>query len=407
MSAEGSRRPASIYRGNLLALGLVSLFTDVSSEMIVPLLPLFLATTLAAPAFALGLIEGVADATAAVFKAASGWASDRGRRRKPLVLFGYSISTAARPLIGLAGSWGAVLACRFADRVGKGIRSAPRDALLAGSVPAERRGEAFGFHRAMDHTGAVIGPLVAAALLGMAGLEVRSVFLLAAIPGAVAVAVIAFGVRDEEPAPRPVDVSPTPIPPLSSLPANYWQALGLFTLLSLSLASDTFLLLRASALGLPGAALPLLWAGFHVVKALANQVGGRLSDRLGRKALLGTGWTIYAASYFGFAEAARIGPFLAVLALYALHFGCVEGVEKAAIADLVPAPLRGRAFGLFHAATGLALLPASALFGWAWTAASPEAAFRLAGALALVGPLALPFLRLSAPASPGSGPPRV
>jgi MFS family permease len=386
-------RRVRLYSGNLLVLGLASLLTDASSEMIVPLLPLFLVGTLGAGPAAVGLIEGTAEATAALFKAFSGWWSDRTGRRKPLVVAGYSLSTLARPLVGLAPSWPFVYLLRFFDRVGKGIRTAPRDALLAHSVPAERRGEAFGFHRAMDHAGAVIGPLVAAALIPLFAGNLRPVFLLAAIPGIGAVAVLAMGIRerDETPAEAPLPAE-TEAAPRAPLPRAYWRALVLFTFLALAQASDAFLLLRASAAGVATMAIPILWAGFHVVKAFASQAGGLLSDRFGRKPVLCSGWLLYSASYFLFAEARSALAVVGVFALYGLHFGAVEGVEKALIADLVPAPSRGRAFGFFHGATGFALLPASWLFGAIWSAASPELAFRIVAGVALVGALAIPFV---------------
>ncbi len=383
----------------VVALAAVSLLTDASSEMIYPLLPVFLTATLGAGAATLGAIEGAAESTAALLKLASGWWSDRLPRRKPLVVAGYALASAARPLVALAGSAGQVLAVRLADRVGKGIRSSPRDALLAAAVPPEARGRAFGFHRAADHLGAVLGPLAAFALLRGAGADVRTVFALAAVPAALAVAVLVFGVREAPPAARPRRAPPLPAGP-GPLDADAAAGrplvalLAAVTLFTLGNSTDAFLILRAAQLGVPVALVPLLWALLHVVKSASSTPGGALSDRVGRRPLIAAGWLVYAAVYLGFAAADAPWHAWALFAAYGVVFGLTEGAEKALVADLAPSARRGAAFGWYHGAVGAAALPASLLFGALWERYGAPAAFRagaaLAGAALLVLLVAVP-----------------
>ena len=414
---------------NVIALGVVSFFTDFSSEMIYPLLPLFLSTVLGGSVSAIGAIEGAAESTAALLKLASGWWSDRVRRRKPLVVAGYALAAFARPLVALATSPVQVLAVRLTDRVGKGIRSSPRDALIADSVDPAIRGRAFGFHRASDHAGAVVGPLVAFALLHWGGLSLRSLFLAAAVPGLAAVAVLALAVRDVprraggagapvQPADRaagaPADDAsgslsgdgssprggppagndaraaalerdPTSAPRSDSPPlgGRFWAVLGVIVLFTLGNSTDAFLLLRATQLGVPAALVPILWAMLHVVKSAASTPGGTLSDTLGRKPLIVAGWLLYAAVYFAFGRATDAWQAWALFAVYGVFFGLTEGSEKALVADLVPAARRGAAFGWYNLAIGLAALPASLLFGALWDWRGPRAAFAFGSALAL------------------------
>lgn len=385
----------------VVALSLVSLFTDISSEMIYPLIPTFLATVLGASAFSVGAIEGTAETVAAVLKYYSGAWSDRLRRRKPLVVAGYLIASVLRPLTGVAQGAAQVFAIRVGDRIGKGIRSAPRDAMLADSVAPEQRGRAYGFHRSADHLGAVVGPLLAFALLQWGGASLRTVFLLAAIPAALAMLVLVFGVREEGEAKEAGEVqregtegkgmvgakgreratlnaggAPAP------LGARFYAYLAVLLLFTLGNSTDAFLLLRARDLGVTAAMIPVLWAALHVVKSAASTPAGALSDRVGRRALIVAGWVTYAAVYLGFANAsghwAAWGLFLA----YGVFYALTEGVEKALVADLVPARARGRAFGWYNLALALGALPASLLFGAVWDAWGAPAAFTMGAALA-------------------------
>ena len=444
----------AVLGGNVLWLSVVSLLNDAASEMIYPLLPYFLVGTLgAAPAF-LGLIEGVAESTAAFLKLGSGWLSDRVRRRKPLVFWGYFVATFARPLIGLVTAPWQVLAVRFADRMGKGVRSAPRDALLADSVPATRRGLAFGFHRAADHAGAVVGPLLASALLLWVPDHLRWVFLLAVIPGILSLLVISLRVREPAQVARPgsgsvraragenavapdspavrespeapdspaVRESPeapgspavreSPISPghpgvdehaaasgdgfVRSIRAGYRGPLGGFLVVlvvfTLGNATDAFLLLRAQDLGVPLALIPLLWAAHHVSKMVWNVPGGMAADRLGPLRAIIAGWLVYALTYGAFAFASLAWHAWALFLLYGLFYGLTEAPEKALIARLAPAGRRGSAFGAYHFSIGIAALPASVIFGAIWGAYSARAALLFGGGLALLAALLLPLL---------------
>ncbi len=368
-------------RGNVLALAAVSFLTDASSEIIAPLLPLFLVGTLGASVQMVGVIEGAAEAVAALLKVASGWWSDRVSRRKPLIVLGYGLASLVRPMVAVAQTGAHVLAIRLTDRVGKGIRGAPRDALLAASVPAEQRGRAFGFHRAADHAGAVVGPLVALACLQWLGMPVRQVFWVAAVPGALAVMVALVLVKEERPAVRAVPVR-RPAERVA-LPTRFWAGIAPVVLFTLGNSTDAFLLLRASQLGVPTALIPLLWVALHVVKSASSTPGGALSDRVGRRPLIVAGWLLYAAVYAGFAVAEAQWHAWALFAVYGAVFGLTEGSEKALVADLVAPAQRGTAFGWYHGIVGAAALPASVLFGYVWDRYSAGAAFTMGAGLAV------------------------
>ena len=333
----------------------------------------------------LGAIEGAAESTAALLKLGSGWLSDRVRRRKPLVLLGYGIASLIRPLIGLAQSATQVLAIRVADRVGKGIRGAPRDALIADSVDPAIRGRAFGFHRAADHAGAVVGPLLAFALLRWTEMDLRQLFLLTIVPGVLAVAALVFGVRE---VPRVTETSKR-FDPHARLGGRFWAFLGVLFIFTLGNSTDAFLLLRAADLGVDAALIPILWAMLHVVKSLSSTPGGALSDRLGRKPLLIAGWLVYAAVYFLLGRAGAEWQVWALFAVYGIYFGLTEGVEKALVADLVPADRRGAAFGWFNLALGVGALPASLIFGAIWDRWGPTAAFTFGAGMALVAAIGI------------------
>lgn len=381
----------------VLALGLVSLLADLSSEMVYPLLPRYLAEVLGVGLVSLGLIEGVAEATAALVKLASGAWSDRLRRRKPLVIAGYALAGVARPLIGLASVWPVVLGLRFVDRFGKGLRGSPRDALIADVTPPALRGTAFGVQRAMDHAGAVLGPLVAAALLSIEGVTLPEVFLWTALPSAAVIAVLVLGVkeRDRLPSPAPVGLplaGSSPTAGLRALPSELRRLLFALLLFTLGNSTDAFLLLRLGQVGVEARWVAVLWAAQHAVKMLAAYFGGRLSDRLGRRSLVAGGWVLYAGVYLCFAAAGSPAVLVAVFLIYGLYHGLTEPAEKAWVVDLAPAELKGTALGAYHGALGLAALPASLLFGLLWQVFGVATAFLTGAALALAALMALPRL---------------
>jgi len=384
----------------VLVLAAVSLLTDASSEIIYPLLPIFLTTVLGTSAAAVGAIEGAAETTAALLKLASGWWSDRARRRKPLVVAGYALASLARPLVAIAQSAGQVLAIRLTDRVGKGIRGSPRDALIAESVDPAIRGRAFGFHRAADHAGAVIGPLIAFALLRWEQLPLRTVFLFAALPGVLSVIVLVLGVRET---PRDARASTgtkkAGVPSLdASLGRAFWTFLASVLLFTLGNSTDAFLILRANQLGVPVSLIPILWAALHVVKSAASVPGGSLSDRFGRKPLILAGWAVYAAVYVGFGRATETWHAWALFLAYGTFFGLTEGTQAALIADLVGQARRGTAYGWYYLAVGIGALPASVLFGLVWDRVSPRAAFDLGAGLAVAAAVVLLAVRPQATA---------
>ncbi|HEU4557283.1 MAG TPA: MFS transporter [Longimicrobium sp.] len=383
--APGAAPKTPLLRGNVLWLSVVSFLNDAAREMIYPLLPLFLAGTLrAGPAF-LGIVEGIADAVASFLKLASGMIADRFGKRTRLVAWGYGIASVGRPLIAVAGAAWQVLAIRIADRVGKGLRTAPRDALLADSVPPDQRGTAFGIHRAADHAGAVIGPLIASALLLIWPGKLRLVFALALIPGLLTLAVVLWKIRD--PAPQPVvsrDAKPGPVLARpGALGPALPRYLGVVVLFALGNSSDAFLLLRARELGVAVALIPVLWSALHVSKMVWSIVGGRLSDRVGPRAAIVAGWLVFAAVYAGFAMAYAQWHAWALFAVYGLFFGLTEAPEKALVAQMAPAGLRGSAFGWYHASVGVAALVSSIVFGAVWTACGGPTAFLMGGAIAL------------------------
>ena len=394
MSNRAARKPLP---REVKSLGAVSLLNDTASEMIVPNLAAFVTSLLHSGAQALGIIEGVAETTASLLKYAMGRWSDRLGRRKGLALAGYGLSIVVRPLIGLAGNAFHVVALRFADRVGKGVRTAPRDALVAAAVEPGDRGRAFGLQRAMDHAGAIAGSLLAMALLGWAGLSLRTVFLHSAVPGACAFHVLALGVREArrtQPSaaaqPAPETAVPQPARKSSLLAdrrfAGYLLAVVLFTLGN---SADTFLVLRALELGIPMALGPLLWVVLHISRSAWAVPGGVLADRYGRMKLILAGWLVYALAYTGFAVADAAWTMWPLFVLYGLHAGLTEGAERALVADFVAPEIHGRAFGAFHLAVGIGALPASLLTGFLWQAAGPGVALGVGAGFAGLAALLL------------------
>jgi len=407
--------PWRLYSGRSLpqtvrALSLTSFLQDVASEMVYPLLPSFL-KLLHGGAFAIGVMESVSEGVLALVKGWAGRASDRLGRRKPFVVWGYGLSAAARPLLALAAVPLHVVMLRAGDRLAKGLRTAPRDALIADSTPPEQLGFAYSYHRGLDHLGAAVGPLLAAGVLALAPGRLRLVFALATLPALLGVLVVVWRVRESAAAPRDTgatrrdtvgheatasaaDRARHPLPRALWLPL-----LGVF-LFGLGNASDAFLLLRASGLGLEPRGLALLWSAFHVVKWAASAPSGRLVDRLGPGRPLLAGWVLYALVYTGFALASGVVPLLLLLAAYALYYGITEGAERTLVVALAGDAGKGTVLGAYHLASGLGLCLASVLFGAVWERSSPAAAFlvgaALAGAATLVLATALALRRRTA-----------
>lgn len=376
---------------NVVALGGVSFFTDASTEMIYPLLPLFLSSVIGANASFIGAIEGFAESTASLLKLFSGWWSDRIGRRKPLVVLGYGIASFVRPFTAVAQTATQVLAIRVGDRVGKGLRSSPRDALLADSVDPAQRGRAFGFHAAADNAGAVVGPLIAFALIKWGGLSLRSVFWVAAIPAIVAFVVLVVAVKEDKANVPYKTVKANKAEFGGMLGKKFWAYLAVLFLFTLGNSTDAFLLLRAHELGISIALAPVMWAFLNLIKSSTGVLGGALSDKFGRKPLIVGGWLLYAAVYYGFARANTGWHAWALFAAYGIFYGMTEGVEKALVADVVPAHRRGAAFGWFNLAIGLGALPASLMFGAIWDRAGAPNAFLFGAGLALLAAVGLMF----------------
>src|SRR3989440_2131217 len=397
---------------NVFAISLVSLLNDVSSEIIYPLLPFFLNNTLGVSARVLGSIEGTAESVSSLLKLFAGHFSDRFGKRKIFVVSGYVLSSFARPLLAFATSWHQALAIRLSDRVGKGVRTAPRDAMIADTVTIKERGLAFGFHRAMDHTGAVVGPLIGYLLVlvfaadrnALTGRDFTRIFLLASIPALAAVLVVSFFVRESDKPKRAADSAPdiapdtganTVAPPirlsLRGFDGNFKCFLVIIALFTLSNSSDFFLLLRARDAGVSVLSIPLLWAALHGSKVLSSLFGGDLSDRLGRKRLIVSGWMLYAAVYAGFAFATNEASLWILFLIYGIYFGLAEGAEKALVADLVRPEQRGTAYGLYNLAFSSTVFPASILMGVVLDWRGPATAFLMS---AIVGATAAVFLLL-------------
>ena len=390
-----AQSPRSSAADRLLALprpvwllGWVSLATDSATEAIYPLLPYFLTRVLGAGAVSLGIVEGAAEAVNSLLKVWSGRSADRRATKRPLVLAGYSISSLARPLIALAQSWSQVFAIRVVDRVGKGIRSAPRDAILASFATPQTRGKVFGFHRAMDHAGAVLGPALATLFLYFYPGSYRTLFGLTIIPGLVAIALILF-VRESAGEASSKPGSSTTAVHASAMPGELKKFFGVLTLFTLGNSTDAFLLLKLTDVAGSARFIPLMWAALHVVKATVSIVAGSWSDRVGRRGVIAAGWLVYAAVYVGFALSNTLATLLGWFLVYGFYFGFAEGVEKALVADLAPADARGFAFGVYNAVLGIGALLASLLFGVLWNAFGATVAFGTGAALALVATVLL------------------
>lgn len=367
---------------NVVILSLVSLFNDISSEIIYPLLPIFITSVLGASTITLGLIEGVAESTASLLKLLSGYLSDRFHRRKPIVFLGYLVSNISRPLMGVAGFAYQVGIFRFMDRVGKGVRTAPRDALLSASADKEKLGRAFGLQRAFDHLGAVAGPLIAMALLSL-GFSLRNIFFIAAIPGAIVI-ILLFNVEERV-------GSIVRKVAFGRVDSNFLRFLIIMFIFTLGNSSDAFLILRATTIGIPITMIPVLWVMLHVVKSISSMPAGILSDRIDRRYVIAIGWVVYGLVYTGLALAERPLHILLLFIVYGLYFGLTEGVERAFVADLVPEEKRATGYGLYHLAIGIGALPASILFGIFWRVYGPSFAFFVGSGLAFLASILLLF----------------
>jgi len=356
---------------NVKLLALASLLNDIASETVYPLLPKFLLSTLGGNRFWLGAIEGLADSLASLLKIQFGAWSDRARNRKPFVVVGYLVAALARPLHAAVSTPSQLLSARLGDRFGKGVRTAARDALISDSSPPAIRGRAFGFHRAMDHLGAAIGPVLATLYLLVWPDALRSLFLLTAIPGAIVVIVLWCGLREpERHGSESVSGSSTPKP----FDKNFIRFLVAMLLFTLGNSSDAFLLVRAEEVGVPVVYLPLLWAVFHVAKSVGNLIAGAWVDRIGPRTMLFVGWGFYATIYLAFAVATSRTAVIALFATYAVYYALTEPAEKTMVSLLVPRSRSGAAYGWFHGAIGFAALPSSMIFGglyerWGYTIA--------------------------------------
>lgn len=384
-------------------LGWVSLLTDAATEAVYPLLPVFITQVLGGPPVALGIVEGAADATSSVLKVVSGRWSDRLGTRKPIVVLGYTLSSLVRPFIALTTSWAHVFAIRVVDRVGKGLRSSPRDAMLASLAPPGERGRVFGYHWAMDHAGAAVGPLLATVFLYFSPDNYRLLFALTIIPGALAVLTL-LSVPDQNPEPTNPETSnpeprtqPSEPSEPSELPEPLRRYLWIFAIFTLGNSSDAFLLLQLSQAGVPLIGLTMLWSAQHAIKALITMRGGMLSDRFGRRTLIISGWIIYAVVYAGFAFSQSIYALMTWFLIYSAYTAAVEGSEKALVADLTSEHMRATAFGWYAAVQGFGALAAGIVFGGLWQLFGAPVAFLTGAALALIAAALLVFQDLRTP----------
>ena len=367
---------------NVTVAGLVSFFMDISSEMIYPLVPLFLANVLGVNKSVIGLIEGIAESTASLLKVFSGWFSDRIGNRKWLMALGYGISTLSRPFLALATGWHQVLGSRFIDRFGKGVRTAPRDAIIAESADKAYLGRAFGFHRAMDTMGAVVGPALAFFFLGLFSNDYRKVFWLSMIPGVIAVLLIILFITEKKKA-----VSLHADRPKLTLKHFNWRFKFFVTIAALFAAgnsSDVFLILRAQQVGVSTLMIPIVYLLFNLIYSLSSIPAGMAADKFGKKRVILLGFVLFAALYYGFAVAGSVRAIWILFGLYGLFMGLTEGIQKAFLATIIPPDFKATAFGVYNTAVGLAMFPASLIGGWLWDHVSPSATFYFGATTAAV-----------------------
>ena len=358
---------------NIYVSGLVSFFMDIGSEMIYPLVPLFLANSLGVSKSAIGLIEGVAESTASILKVFSGYLSDRIGNRKWLMVAGYGLSTLTRPIVALATTWHNVFTFRFFDRFGKGIRGAPRDALIAESTEKEFLGRAFSFHRSLDTMGAVVGPALAFFFLGILSNDYRMVFWLSIIPGAIAVLLIIFFIRETKK--PPAELSERPKLTLKHFDWRFKFFVLIAAIFALGNSSDVFLILRAEQKGIPAIMIPVVYLLFNLVYSLSAIPAGIAADRFGKKRVILTGFVLFALLYYGFAVAADATAIWILFGFYGVFMGLTEGIQKAFLATIIPQQFKATAFGVYNTIVGIAMLPASLIGGWLWDHVSPSATF--------------------------------
>ena len=358
---------------NVFVAGLVSFFMDVSSEMIYPLVPLFLSNVLGVNKSVIGLIEGIAESTASLLKVFSGWFSDRIGNRKWLMAAGYGISTLSRPIVALAAGWQHVMGSRFMDRFGKGVRTAPRDAIIVESAEKTHLGRAFGFHRSLDTMGAVVGPALAFFFLGIFSNNYRTVFWLSMIPGAIAVLLIIFFISEK----KKVSIAHAERPKLmfKHFDWRFKFFVSVATIFAIGNSSDVFLILRAQQIGIPTVMIPVVYLLFNLIYSLSAIPAGIVADRFGRKRVILLGFILFAILYYGFAIAKDTTAIWALFAFYGLFMGLTEGIQKAFLATIIPSDFKATAFGVYNTAVGLAMFPASLIGGWLWDHVSPSATF--------------------------------
>jgi MFS family permease len=390
--SSGDSAPRRRVRPEVFLLAGAAFLNDVSSEMIYPLLPLFLATSIGATPFIIGMIEGTAEALSSILKLVAGWWSDRAARRKPFIVAGYGLAALARAIIPAATHWSAIFGARLLDRTGKGIRSAPRDAMICDVTPESDRGRAFGVHRAFDHAGAVVGPLLAALLLGFAAMEMRTLFVVALIPSAAGVLILLLMLREPPRAAPMTGEGATRVASAlapGALPRRFTPAIVSVGLFAFANSSDVFLILRAHESGVRTAWIPILWGVHHLIRSSFTFQAGALSDRVDRRYLLIAGWLAYAVIYTLFPFADSLPLFLLLFVAYALPFTLAEPAERAWIADGVAGGSRGKAFGIFYLVSGFASLAGTALFGLLYQELGARTAFFTGAAISTTAALSV------------------
>jgi MFS family permease len=389
----------------VLLLGIASFLTDIAGDAIYSLLPIFLTSLVGATPFFIGILEGMAESVASVTKFFSGYFSDRTGKQKPWVIFGYGLSGLVRPLMGLVVTPAQALFVRFGDRIGKGIRSSPRDAWLASIAEPSQRGRIFGFHRAMDNAGATVGPLLATAFLLWRPGDYRNLFLSTGVFSVIAFVFILLAVKERGTPAEGAAALKAAKPKIrgaatGKLPRHFHTYLAILLIFTLGNSSDAFLLLRLKGVGVQDAWIPTLWAGLQLVKTIFSGIGGRFSDAYGRKPAIILGWILYAAIYLAIGNIPSMNIVIGLFLFYGVFYGFTESPEKALVADLVPESKRGTAFGLYNLVLGIGALPASLLFGFVWQAYGVSAAFTMGAGLAGLASVMLLGLNLKPPLSP-------